>query len=70
MKFGLLYEGEVVDVFEPPAGKTINDCMQDDRASEYMSIPDHVTVGFTKRFDGTWVAPTTPVDTPIVGASK
>jgi hypothetical protein len=61
MKFGLLYEDEVVDVFTPPAGKTINDCMQDDRASEYVSIPDYVTVGYTQRFDGTWISPVTPI---------
>ncbi len=63
MKFGLLYEGEVVDVITPSPGKTINDSMQDDRASEYVSIPDYVTIGYTQRFDGTWIPPESPVTT-------
>jgi hypothetical protein len=57
MKFGLMYDDEVVEVFIPPAGRTINDVMTDERAAEYMSIPDHVTVGYKLNMDGTWLPP-------------
>lgn len=57
MRYGLMYEGEVVEVFTPPSGRTINDVMTDERAEEYVSIPDHVTVGFKQSVDGVWSPP-------------
>ncbi len=69
MKYGLMYDGEVIDVFTPPAGKTINDCFTDDRASEYVSIPAHVTVGYTQKYDGSWIPPTEPSVRPSEGVA-
>lgn len=69
MRFGLLYDDEVIDIYTPPAGKNITDCMPDDRASEYVSIPSHVTIGYTRRWDGEWVPPASPVPTTLNGES-
>lgn len=64
MRYGLMYEGEVVSIFKPPAGRTINDVMTDERAEEYVSIPDHVTVGYKQTLDGKWIPPENTLPDP------
>lgn len=57
MRFGRLYEGVVVEVEEPPPGCTIEDCVGEQQASEYISLPDGVDVGHSQDIDGNWMAP-------------
>lgn len=58
MRFGLIYEDVVVDVVTLAAGQTIDDVVTEDRASEYISIPDSVDVGDIKGPNNTWAKPT------------
>lgn len=57
MKYALMYEDTVVEVYTPPSGVTISDCLPADRVQEYISVPDHVVPGYTLHPDGTWKAP-------------
>lgn len=58
MRFGLVFEDTVVEVITPAAGKTIDDYVSADRASDYFDIPDHVTAGYVRHPDGHWLPPT------------
>lgn len=59
MRFGRLFEGVVVEVSEPPPGRTIEDSVGEEQAVNYFAIPDHVGEGYSKDVEGNWVAPTT-----------
>lgn len=64
MRFGLLYEGVVVEAFDLPPNRTLADVASDD-PENYTPIPAHVDVGFTRTPDGVYVAPTEETDSKV-----
>lgn len=57
MRFGRIYEGEVVSVTETPQGRTIEEHVGALQAVDYTAIPDHVGIGFVQQLDETWLTP-------------
>lgn len=64
MRFGLLYEGVVVEAFDLPPNRTLADVASSDPDS-YISIPAHVDVGFTRTPDGAYHNPSETNDSKV-----
>lgn len=56
MRFGLLFEGVVVEVIDLPPNRTLADMASDD-VDNYITIPPHVGEGFSRTPDGEWLPP-------------
>jgi hypothetical protein len=57
MRYGLMYKGVVVSVTEPPDGRTLEQCVGEDQAENYVEIPDDVGVGHFQQLNGSWLTP-------------
>jgi len=60
-KFARIENGVAIEVFSPPDGFTLADCLHEEVAALFSACPDNVTAGSTVDAKGKWTLAAAPV---------